>query len=225
MRSQSVSFVVACIALLVLLQSLAIVILIRMVARARSGSTPDRRLLRAAQATHDGLWEFDLIADQPWVGKRFKEMLGYPETDLNLTMAEYDAMVHPEDLPRLLQHVDEHVNQDTQFDIEYRLRHQQGHYEWVRSRAQVERDAAGSPFRIAGTIENITAFKRAEQARIEATLAAEAANRAKSTFLANVSHEIRTPMNGIIGISDMLGETLLDATQQEYVEIVRASAR
>jgi len=225
MRSQSVSFVVACTALLVFLQSLAIVILIRMVARARSGSTPDRRLLRAAQATHDGLWEFDLIADQPWVGKRFKEMLGYPETDLNLTMAEYDAMVHPEDLPRLLQHVDEHVNQDTQFDIEYRLRHQQGHYEWVRSRAQVERDAAGSPFRIAGTIENITAFKRAEQARIEATLAAEAANRAKSTFLANVSHEIRTPMNGIIGISDMLGETLLDATQQEYVEIVRASAR
>jgi PAS domain S-box-containing protein len=212
-------------AILAFLLSVVIAILMVIVERVRSGSKPDRRLLRAVQATHDGLWEFDLIADLPWVGTRFKEMLGFSDTDLNLTMAEYDAMVHPEDLPRLLQHVDDHVHRGSPFDIEYRLRHRQGHYEWVRSRAQVERDAAGSPVRIAGNIEIITAFKRAEQARIEATLAAEAANRAKSTFLANVSHEIRTPMNGIIGITDMLGETLLDATQQEYVEIVRASAR
>ncbi|SDL15459.1 Signal transduction histidine kinase [Maridesulfovibrio ferrireducens] len=53
---------------------------------------------------------------------------------------------------------------------------------------------------------------------------AEAANEAKSSFLATISHELRTPMNGIMGLSEILLSTDLDSEQQEYIELIKGSA-
>ncbi|WP_165361536.1 ATP-binding protein [Lichenibacterium ramalinae] len=58
---------------------------------------------------------------------------------------------------------------------------------------------------------------------VEARHRAEAANEAKSRFLATVSHEVRTPLNGILGIAELLADTPLDREQLAYVEAVKTS--
>jgi PAS domain S-box-containing protein len=74
-----------------------------------------------------------------------------------------------------------------------------------------------------GTLADVTAEAEAEAAMSEARDRATEASRLKSDFLANMSHEIRTPMNGVIGMTDLLLETDLDAHQRDYAQTVRNS--
>jgi signal transduction histidine kinase/CheY-like chemotaxis protein len=74
-----------------------------------------------------------------------------------------------------------------------------------------------------GTLLDVTAEIGADAALSDARDQATEASRLKSDFLANMSHEIRTPMNGVIGMTDLLLETDLDARQRDYALTVRTS--
>jgi two-component system, sensor histidine kinase and response regulator len=72
---------------------------------------------------------------------------------------------------------------------------------------------------------DVTQHKRSEEALRLAREAAEAANHAKSSFLARMSHEIRTPMNGVLGMTELLLETGLTSIQRKYAETVQRSGK
>jgi PAS domain S-box-containing protein len=92
---------------------------------------------------------------------------------------------------------------------------------WIAWREVTVRSDLGSEMQSVG--RDVTDRAIAERALADARDQAEAANRAKSRFLAMVSHEIRTPLSGILGMADLLGDTPLGPEQATYLAAMKAS--
>ena len=98
-----------------------------------------------------------------------------------------------------------------------------GQPRWLLTTKVPLRDSADHVIGVVGIGHDITERKKFEKEIVEARDFADKANRAKSDFLANMSHEIRTPMNAIIGMTDLLLDTRLDATQRNFLSMVQES--
>ncbi len=96
-----------------------------------------------------------------------------------------------------------------------------GELYWASSSISPVKDGQGNIINFISIQEDITKIKKVEEELQKAKEMAEAANMAKSNFLASMSHEIRTPMNAIIGVSDLLLETNLTPDQLRYVKIFK----
>ena len=96
---------------------------------------------------------------------------------------------------------------------------------WIRAAGHVVSGPDGKPSDMWGVTQDITEYKRLEAELVAAKEAAEAANRAKSAFLATMSHEIRTPMNAILNMLGLALEAELPDQPRRYAEIAHASAK
>jgi PAS domain S-box-containing protein len=129
-----------------------------------------------------------------------------------------------EDKPGLDRVVREAVTTHRPMRHEFRIRMPDGTIKWLQSAAEASPASDGAVM-LNGYWVDVTQHREMEAELDKARVAADAANRAKSSFLAAMSHEIRTPMNGVLGMLELLSLTRLDSEQRANVEVIQESGR
>lgn len=182
------------------------------------------RLALATRAGDIGTWDCDLRTDTIHWNDVMFEIHGVRRGEYEPDPARNYQFVAPEDRERVLAEWQRCVTSGAEdYEIDVHIVLPDGRRRLTRSQAMILRDPSGEPVRVVGIEKDVTEEKRAEEATTRAREAAEAAARAKSEFLATMSHEIRTPMNGVLGYTELLAATPLNAEQREYLDTIEAS--
>ncbi|MEO8666940.1 MAG: PAS domain-containing protein [Bauldia sp.] len=119
----------------------------------------------ALESARQGVWDHDVAAGKNFYSPVWCAILGYEVAELSNDQSAWLALVHPDDLPSLEQELHSYFNGSADsFEIEFRMRHKDGHWVWIHDRGKVvERSGAGRPQRVIGTHTDVTARKAAEE--------------------------------------------------------------
>jgi PAS domain S-box-containing protein len=168
------------------------------------------------QSADDGISFYDRDWNLKYANNAFYSMIG-------LTREEYNSinsadLIHPEDREYELKRL-EVLNDKGFFEREVRLLHKDGNYINLSSRSVTVKNDDGEVIGALTISRDITKLKQVHEELIKANIEAEASNRLKSSFLANISHEIRTPLNSVVGFSNLLlANDLTNEVKEEYIE-------
>ncbi len=179
------------------------------------------RLRLCLVSSSEGTWSWNLETGWMTCSEELQELVGQRLPAGGMDRNDWEGLVHPEDKKKTKLAIEPHL--DGTFDIyecEYRIVHPQKGVRWIWERGRFSKRRGY----LLGVTGDITERKQVEQDLWQAMEKAEAANHAKSSFLATMSHEIRTPMNGVIGMTGLLLETDLNEEQREFADLVRSSA-
>ncbi|MBF0153592.1 MAG: response regulator [Magnetococcales bacterium] len=152
---------------------------------------------------------------------RFRDMVGYEQHELSLMRV--DAVCQNDTLTRVLDDFNEEKDKTKTASSNISLRHRNG--ETVFTDITVSRVVVDLQSYLLVLFRDATQRRLTEEKLEQAKNLAEAANQAKTNFLATMSHEIRTPMNGVLGMADLVLKTPLTEQQRHYVDIIHRSGR
>ncbi|WP_158558823.1 helix-turn-helix transcriptional regulator [Rhodoferax lacus] len=124
-----------------------------------------QRLELALMGADLGLWDQQIVSGELHLSARAFALLGYQEGEIGPRMSDYDKLVHPDDEPtRDAAFNAIKTGEVPYYRTEYRLRHKEGHWVWVRSQGRiVARDEHARPVRAAGTLQDISQERQLQQ--------------------------------------------------------------
>ncbi len=124
----------------------------------------EERYALAVNGANDGIWDWNLTAGSAYFSPRWKTMLGFREDEIGSSIEEWFSRVHADDSAGLRKALDAHLaGAQPHFEHEHRIVGKNKGPIWVLARGLAVRHASGQPTRMAGSLTDITARKRAEE--------------------------------------------------------------
>ena len=131
--------------------------------REQSLKESEEQFSLAMQGANDGLWDWKIANNQLYFSPRWKSMLGYAETELENTLETWQELIDPDDLERITPTLDDFIcGRQDRYEVEYRMRHKDGHYVDILSRAFAVRDQSNRALRMVGTPGDISERRQTE---------------------------------------------------------------
>ncbi|MCW0180170.1 MAG: PAS domain-containing protein [Zavarzinia sp.] len=197
-----------------------------------SRSTDSSDVFRlVAMSTNDGIWDWDLLTGHVHYSPRWLHFVGAAEGELPNNIGAFASRLHPDDVEKVNRALNDYLTEAvSDYSVEFRLKHRDGTWRWIKSRGAAMRDAEGTAYRLVGThteiTEQVEMAERLERMVEERTVdlraardKAELAAAATTKFLAATSHDVRQPMQAMAlllpslrrEISSEIGRRTVDA--------------
>ncbi|RYZ86313.1 MAG: PAS domain S-box protein, partial [Proteobacteria bacterium] len=201
----------------------------KVVERTKALSISEERFRLVANATNDALWDWDLVRDTVWWSETFFKLFGYENTG-HTNREFWLSKVHPGDVKAVVGDLYEAINNNAkEWRREYRFRKANGEFAFILDRAYILHNENGTPYRMLGSMFDVTELKVAEQKLstmneqlekkvVERTQelekindALESSNNDLQQFASVASHDLQEPLRKIQMFSKMVKETIEDA--------------
>jgi PAS domain S-box-containing protein len=182
----------------------------------RENNESDKFYRMLVQSANDGISFYDNDWNLIYANKAFYSMIGLDQ-GINNSINSGD-LVHPDDRDYLKERQEALMGKGF-FECELRIRHSEGHYINLSEKSVIVRNDEGEILGALIISRDISRIKLVLEELNKANIDAEASNRLKSSFLANISHEIRTPLNSVVGFANLLlSDNLTQDVKEEYIE-------
>jgi PAS domain S-box-containing protein len=123
----------------------------------------EQRYEMAIEAADLGIWDYMVGTGETFYSRKWKAMLGYYPDELPDQHSIWEELLHPDDKDRMTLFINNFISSNLRiYEAEFRLKHKNGNYIWIKSRGTALRDENGKAVRILGTHRDITEAKKSE---------------------------------------------------------------
>jgi PAS domain S-box-containing protein len=172
----------------------------------------------AVGASSVGLWDWNVVTNELFWSDRFKEIVGIKDDDFMPHLSEFEDRLHPDDHDRIIKALIDHTTLKTPYNVEYKLRHEDGHYVWIHACGQAIWNDKGEPIRVAGSVDDITAKKMVELELQHQYDLLKQSNQDLDDFAYIASHDLKEPLRGLSNNATFLKEDYKDSLDEDAIK-------